>query len=272
MWTLHLIAARWGLWRIVGVKMKNVNTLAIVLLAVGLGSLALGLAYSSYVAASYVGSANWNTGYGRQWMMGQRQQWSQQPQTSPNTGITLDQAKQIAQQYLASTGNSNLAIKEIMEFQNNFYIIYYEKDTGIGAFEMLIWKQTPSDGMMGGGMMSSSVMTGVIMPEPGPNMMWNTKYSQTGGEMMGQGMMDSRNQASSTMSITEDKALQIAQTYLDANINNAKVEMATQFYGYYTVDFTVNGQIVGMLSVNGYTGQVWLHTWHGAFIQEVEFD
>jgi hypothetical protein len=23
-----------------------------------------------------------------------------------------------------------------------------------------------------------------------------------------------------------------------------------------------------MLSVNGYTGQVWYHTWHGSFIQE----
>ena len=23
----------------------------------------------------------------------------------------------------------------------------------------------------------------------------------------------------------------------------------------------------GMLSVNGYTGQVWYHTWHGPFVQ-----
>jgi hypothetical protein len=205
-------------------------------------------------------------------MMGQWQQWSQQPQTSPTTPITLDQAKQIAQQYLASTGNSNLAIKEIMEFQNNFYIIYYEKDTGSGAFEMLIWKETSSSGMMSGGMMGGRGMAGVIMPEPGPNMMWNTKYSQMGGGMMGQGMMGSRNQASSAMSVTKGRALQLAQAYLDANFNNAKVEMATQFYGYYTIDFTVNGKIAGMLSVNGDAGQVWLHTWHGTFIQEVEFD
>ncbi len=254
------------------IKMKITNTLAIVLLAVGLGSLALGLAYSAYTATSYVRSANWNSGYGNQYMMGQWQQWSQQPQTSPNTVITLDQAKQIAQQYLTSTGNSNLAIKEIMEFQNNFYIIYYEKDTGIGAFEMLIWKQAPSFGMMGSGMMGGRGATGYIMPEPGPNMMWNTKYGQMGGGMMGQGMMGSGNQASSAMTITKDRVLQLAQAYLDANFKNAKVEMATQFYGYYTVDFTVNGQIAGMLSVNGYTGQVWLHTWHGTFVQEVEFN
>ena len=82
-----------------------------------------------------------------------------------------------------------------------FYIVYYEKNTGIGAFEMLIWKQTPPSGMMGGmmgcGMGGGNRITaGVIMPEPGPNMMWNTKYSPMGYRMMGQGMMGYRNQGS----------------------------------------------------------------------------
>ena len=249
------------------IKMKNTNTFAIVLLAVGLGSLALGLAYSAYTVTSNLGYANWNSGNGNQYMMGQWQQWYQQPQSSPNTVITLDQAKQIAQQYLTTTGNSNLAIKEIMEFQNNFYIIYYEKDTGLGAFEMLIWKQAPSYGMMGSGMMGGRGAAGYIMPEPGPNMMWNTKYSY-----MASGMMETRNQAFSTMTVSQNQAEQFAQAYLNANLQNAKTEMATQFYGYYTFDFTVSGKIAGMLSVNGNTGQVWYHSWHGDFIQEVEFD
>jgi len=247
--------------------MKNTNAFAIVLLAVGLGSLVLGLGYSAYTATSYLRSTNWISRNGNQYMMGQWQQWSQQPQSSSNTVITLDQAKQIAQQYLTATGNSNLAIKEIMEFQNNFYIIVYEKDTGRGAFEMLIWKQVPTSGMMGGGMMNARITTGIIMPEPGPNMMWNTKYSY-----MGSGMMGTRNQASSTVTVSESQAQQIAQAYLNANFQNAKTEMATQFYGYYTFDFTVDGKIAGMLSVNGNTGQVWYRSWHGDFIQEVEFD
>ena len=54
---------------------------------------------------------------------------------------------------------------------------------------MLIWKQVPSSGMMGSGMMGGRITTGIIMPEPGPNMMWNTKYSY-----MGSGMMGTRNQ------------------------------------------------------------------------------
>jgi len=28
-----------------------------------------------------------------------------------------------------------------------------------------------------------------------------------------------------------------------------------------------NGMVTGMLSVNGYSGQVWYHTWHVALIQ-----
>ncbi len=151
-----------------------------------------------------------------------------------------------------------------MEFQNNFYIIYYEKDTGRGAFEMLIWKQASPYGY---GMMGWRAAYGVIVPEPGPNMMWNTKYSPMANGIMGYGY-----EASSTMTVSQSNAEQYAQAYLDANFQNAKTGMATQFYGYYTFDFTVNGQIAGMLSVNGYTGQVWYHFWHGAFVQEVEFD
>lgn len=244
--------------------MNKIPVLAIVLVAVGLGSLIVGLGYSAYAARSY--SNPYLQGQ-NQGMMGQ---WYQQAQNQSGTAITIEQAKTIAQEYLASLGNSNLAIKEIMEFQYNFYVMYYEKDTGIGAFEMLIWKEVPSSGMMGGfgnGMMGGyNVRVGLIMPEPGPNMMWNTKYG-----MMNGGMMGLQYQASSPMTIIKENALQIGQGYLDTNFNGAKVEQdATQFYGYYTMDYTVNGKIAGMLSVNGYTGQVWYHTWHGAFVQEIE--
>jgi hypothetical protein len=33
------------------------------------------------------------------------------------------------------------------------------------------------------------------------------------------------------------------------------------------VHFRKNGTIAGMLSVNGYSGQVWYHSWHGTFIR-----
>ncbi len=58
-----------------------------------------------------------------------------------------------------------------------------------------------------------------------------------------------------------------AQAYLDKVLPGAKVEdKPLAFYGYYTSDITRDGKIIGMLSVNGYTGQVWLHQWHGTFV------
>ncbi|OFX15015.1 hypothetical protein A3K71_05450 [archaeon RBG_16_50_20] len=126
--------------------MNKISTLAILLVVVGLGGLVVGIPYSAYNVRPSYSNGSWQGQ--NQGMMGQ---WYQQPQTQSGTAITIELAKTIAQQYLASLGNSNLAIKEIMEFQSNFYIMYFEKDTGLGAFEMLIWKQTPPYEMMGPG-------------------------------------------------------------------------------------------------------------------------
>jgi len=240
-----------------------------VLIAVGIIGL---LAFPLY--AGFAWSNTTTQGPGSPWNPGMMGPWSGQRQTVPPAPVTLDKAKATAQQYLASLNNPNLAIKEIMEFQYNFYIMYYEKDTGVGAFEMLIWKQAPSGGMMGGGMgmgggmMGGGMMTGTIVPEPGPNMMWNTKYG------MMQSMMGSRWQTSgsSQMQVSEQDAKSIAESYLSQNFPGAQVEGITRSYGYYTIDFEKDGKIIGMLSVNGYSGQVWYHSWHGAFIQEIEFD
>ena len=38
----------------------------------------------------------------------------------------------------------------------------------------------------------------------------------------------------------------------------------------YTLDILRDGQTVGMLSVNGYTRQVFLHTWHGDLLDVAE--
>ena len=60
---------------------------------------------------------------------------------SPTT-LNLARAEKIANNYLESLNNPDIAIDEIMEFEQNFYVVYYEKSTGIGAFEMLIDKET----------------------------------------------------------------------------------------------------------------------------------
>lgn len=165
----------------------------------------------------------------------------------PPTGnrISIDQAVELAKQYVSNYGNG-LQVSEAMEFSQNFYAVVKEASTGRGAFELLI-----------------DPYTGAVYPEMGPNMMWNTKYSPMGG------MMADFQSGDNTLSI--DQTAQSAQKYLDANLPGAKLNLdGVSFYGHYTFDYQVNGKTVGMLSVNGVTGDVWLHNWHGDFIQELE--
>jgi hypothetical protein len=150
----------------------------------------------------------------------------------------IEQAEHTVVQYLHQL-NEDLQINEIMEFTNHFYIIVQEQSTGIHAFELLLDR-----------------LTGQIGPEPGPNMMWNQKY----GHM---GMMDN---PTASMPIDIDEATWYAQNWLNANFSGADVEDGKAFYGYYTMDIARDGSIFGMLSVNGFTGDVWYHNWHGEFI------
>ncbi len=175
--------------------------------------------------------------------------------------IAMDQAVQLFNNYLASLRNPDLALHEVEEYQNNFYATFYEKSTGIFAFQMLIWK--PGAPMMGGGM-GGGMMSDIVVPESGPNMMWNTKYGMMGG------MMGVYHQGSSAnMTVSPEQAKAIAQQYLDSNYPATKAGDVDIFYGYYNVDVLLNAATFGMLSVNGYTGQVWYHTWHGTYIQTV---
>jgi len=173
--------------------------------------------------------------------------------------ITIDNAVQLFQNYLTRLGNPNLALHEVEEYTNNFYASYYEKNTGIFAFQMLIWKP---GSIWTGGMMGNGMMSGIVMPEPGPNMIWNTKYGVMGG------MMRIYQQApTSSMTVTPEQAKAIAQQYLASSFNGTSAGDVDTFYGYYNVDVLSNGNTFGMLSVNGYSGQVWYHSWHGAYIQ-----
>ena len=160
--------------------------------------------------------------------------------------IGMDRAVKIAHNTAASYPGDSLAADEVIEFSNNYYASIREKGTGIGAFEILIDRAT-----------------GNVIREPGPDMMWNAKYSVMRGGMMG-GFGSS---GSGAMTVTAQQAKDIAQRWLDANQGGTSAKSPDSFYGYYTVDFQRTGQLVGMLSVNGYSGQVWFHRWHGTFIQ-----
>ncbi len=165
--------------------------------------------------------------------------------------ISVQDAEKAAEKYLASLANDNLVVSETMIFNNGAYVVVKESDTGIGAMELLVDPNSLR-----------------VFPEPGPNHMWNLKYGSVG--MMGHGYRNTPPESvDAEMSVTATQAVEKAQAYLDDEIKGATIEGdPVVFYGYYSLDFEKDGKIAGMLSVNGFTGQVWLHTWHGNFIEE----
>ena len=112
--------------------------------------------------------------------------------------------------------------------------------TGHGAFEVLVNKST-----------------GAVFPEYGPAMMWNTQYGMMRG-MLGY------HASSEPMTVSPPQATWMATHWLHQNQPGATTEAPEQFPSYYTVHLLKNDRVTGMLSVNGYSGQVWYHTWHDA--------
>jgi len=161
-------------------------------------------------------------------------------QTKPVENI--QDAKTLAEQYI-TRNYQGFEVDEIMEFSQNYYIIVKEADTGIGAFELLV-----------------DHYSGNVSPEPGPNIMWNTKYGH-----------HRLNIPTTNMPVTLQAAEEKAQEWLNNNIPSATIEETETFYGYYTMDLEKDGQIFGMLSVDGYHGEVWYHSWHGNFIKMKEY-
>jgi hypothetical protein len=180
------------------------------------------------------------SGYGPGMMGGV---WQSRASGQPLTSI--DDARQAFQGYIEATGNPDLTLDEVMQFQLNYYAIVNEQSTGHGAFELLADPQT-----------------GTVFPEFGPNMMWNTKYGHMTwwwGQQPGE------------QTVNADQATQIAQQWLDQNQSGSTSEATPDIFpGYYTLHTLKDGTITGMLSVNAYTGQVWYHSWHGAFVASQE--
>jgi len=201
----------------------------------------------------------WQAGPGGAYGMmgpGMMYQWSV-PEGVP--ALSVEDATAAIEEYLADLGNDDLELHEVMVFDNHAYAEIVEKSTGIGAMEVLVHP-----------------LSMAVLPEPGPNMMWNLKYGHMAGYggMMGpgQGMMGPGfNQGdlpdvSADMPVSAEQAVELAQDFLDANQSGLTAGEAEAFYGYYTLHTLRDGDVVGMLSVNGYSGDVFPHTWHGELI------
>jgi hypothetical protein len=139
------------------------------LLWIGLGMIAaaivlvLGLSlYAARVASNLnpqAGPATPSNNQGRQEPSKQGNQTPQQGGVAQKDAANLDDARTAFERAVEGFGNPNLEVGEVMEFSNNYYAEVEEKDTGIGAMELLLNRPGSR-----------------VYPEPGPNMMWNTKY------------------------------------------------------------------------------------------------
>jgi hypothetical protein len=130
-------------------------------------------------------------------------------------------------------------VKDFMTFSINYYGQMVDANTGAGLAEVLVDRYT-----------------GSVYPEPGPNMMWNVRFGTT-TESPGQANYD------------QTAARNLAEAFLATHLPGSKVMAGQAFPGYYTFDFG-RQEIEGMLSVNAYTGDIWVHVWHGSFLGERE--
>ena len=124
---------------------------------------------------------------------------------------------------------------EVAQFSNGFYAQLLDTE-GRGAIEVLVSR------------------TGGVSIEYGPAMTWNTRY----------GMHVTT--ADGPARVSADQARQLAQRSLDDQHPGLTASRPELFPGYYTMKTTQADRIIGMMSVNAFTGAVWYHNWHGAFV------
>jgi hypothetical protein len=164
------------------------------------------------------------------------------PSAAGGQRLSIEEARTVVEAFATSAG-ADLVVSEVMEFDLNFYAVLEEQSTGKGALEVLV-----------------DPYSGAVGLEPGPNMMWNQKYGPMGRGTAGEAL------------VSMEDAREQAQRSLEAQLPGGRVhDEGTAFYGYYTFDYDgTDGTIAGMLSVDAYNGAVWIHTWHGGFVQEWE--
>ena len=170
--------------------------------------------------------------------------------------LSLEETELIVQEWLGNLDDKYLEIAEMMIFDNHAYVMIQEKSTGIGAMEILVDPVTLS-----------------VYPEHGANMMWNLKYSPMGSNHSWAWADPTKTTQDDidNMPISPEEAVSAAQRYLDKYSPGTEADNhAIPFYGYYTLHILEDDQVIGMLSVNGYSAEVLFHSWHGKLLETSE--
>ncbi len=149
--------------------------------------------------------------------------------------ITQDEALRSMESLARQYYGSNVEVEDFMAFSSNYYAVLKDANSSQDIAEVLVDRYS-----------------GSAYPEPGPNMMWNTRYGA------------GRTQAGSAgYDLTGAKKL--AEDFLTGYLPGAQIMESKQMPGYYTFDFG-RKDVEGMMSVNAFSGQIWVHTWHGSYL------
>jgi hypothetical protein len=177
---------------------------------------------------------NYSSGYG---MMGNMMTGNMMalyyPESRP---VTQDEAIKTMQSFAQQYG-PNMEVEDFMTFSSNYYGVIKDTNSSQDLAEVLVDRYS-----------------GYAYPEPGPNMMWNTRYGA--GRVQEEGV---------TYDLAGSKKL--AEEFLTGYLPEAQIMESHEMPGYCTFDFG-RKDIEGMLSVNAYSGQIWVHTWHGSYLGE----
>jgi hypothetical protein len=169
-------------------------------------------------------------------MMGRSMMGSMGMVWLPGDGVAMSSMPAARARAASAAKAAGLHPGEVMWFDNGFYV-ELKDSAGKPATEVIV-----------------DPRTGTVSTEPGPAMMWNTRF----------GMM--RANGSSAGLVNSTKARGIAASWLTANRPGTTIKSIDAYPGYFTLDLQRNGVVSGMMSVNSSTGAVWYHRWHGAFI------
>ncbi len=169
--------------------------------------------------------------------------------------LTMDEVEDRVRQYLRDLNDPNLEVKEIIEFTARFYVIFSEKDTEINAFVGMI-----------------DPYTGRMYSGHHPDRWWNTKYVGSSYKVA-RGATTPLDWPSGPMTITEEQAWNMAQSSIDELEGEgvAQAGVVETFYGYYTIPILLQGDLVYLVTINGYTGGICYEACHGRVIDRVEF-
>jgi hypothetical protein len=186
------------------------------------------------------------------------------------TPVTVVEAKTAAQAYLTKLNITGLEVGDVTIIDNSAYVVVKESTGGNGAFELLVDPRSKT-----------------AHPAGGVSMMWNLKYGgvlQASLPAVGRGpMMGGANNSNVTptpaatsaapaatpaaaatpanvsadMPLSAAQAVTAAQSFLDKTFAGATASATpVKFYGYYSLSYSKDGQVVGILSINGFNGQV----------------